>query len=216
MSNCSIKIDKLPTVRRLPAYLTILRDLFVKGEQYVSSSYLAEKMFVESILVRKDLELTRVTGTPRVGYSIEELIRSIEEFLGCSDNLDAVLVGAGQFGASLLGNRGLRSFGLRVVAAFDKDSRKIRTTVHGVPVFDIDRLEELLKRLQVPIAILCVPSMDAQKITDVLVASGIRGIWNFTSENLAVPEHVVTQREDLASGLAVLCAKLVRSRPLQH
>ncbi|HOP40102.1 MAG TPA: redox-sensing transcriptional repressor Rex [Geobacteraceae bacterium] len=212
----SIKIDKLPTIRRLPAYLNILRDLFVKGEQYVSSSYLAEKMFVEPILVRKDLELTRVAGTPRVGYSIEELITSIEEFLGCSDNLDAVLVGVGQFGASLLGNRGLRNFGLRVLAAFDEDSHKARTLAHRVPFFEIDRLEELLQRLHVTIAILCVPSEDAQKITDILVASGIRGIWNFTSENLAVPEHVVTQKEDLASGLAVLCAKLVRNRPTHH
>jgi redox-sensing transcriptional repressor len=207
-----LKIDKLPTVRRLPAYLNLLRSLFLKGEQFVSSSYLAEKMHIEPILVRKDLELTRISGTPRIGYCIADLIKGIEDFLGWDETLDAFLVGVGQLGTSILGNRELMNFGLKIVAAFDKYPRSVGASVHGVPVFDSSRLEELSKRVHVGMAILCVPSEEAQQVTDILVASGIKGIWNFTSENIVVPEDVITQKEDLASGLAVLSVKLTRNK----
>lgn len=207
------KIDKLPTVRRLPAYLHILRQLARCNEKFVSSAFLAEKLNIEPILVRKDFELTRVAGTPRVGYSISELIASIEEFLGWGEDLDAILVGVGQLGASILGYRELMDFRLRILAGFDSDPERVGKTVHGVPVFDVTRLEELLGRLRARLAILTVPSADAQKITDLLVSSGIRGIWNYTSENIIVPADVITQKEDLASGLAVLCVKMSRNMP---
>lgn len=207
------KIDKLPTVRRLPAYLHILRQLARDDEKFVSSAFLAEKLNIEPILVRKDFELTRVAGTPRVGYSISELIASIEEFLGWGEDLDAILVGVGQLGASILGYRELMDFRLRILAGFDSDPEKVGRAVHGVPVFDVSRLGELLGRLRARLAILTVPSADAQKITDVLVSAGIRGIWNYTSENIIVPADVITQKEDLASGLAVLCVKMSRNVP---
>lgn len=204
------KMDKLPTVRRLPDYLSILQELSARGELFVSSSYLAEKIGVIPILVRKDIELLRVTGTPRVGYPIELLVKRIENFLGWGASLDAFLIGVGQFGSSLLSNRELTGLGLRIVAAFDNDPRKTKTSVHGVPVFDIARLEELSSRFNIGMAILCVPPVYAQNLTDRLVASGIRGIWNFTSAHLTVPEDVVTQKEDLTTGYAVLSARLNR------
>jgi redox-sensing transcriptional repressor len=210
MKNHSYKMDKLPTVRRLPDYLSILRELSARGEMFVSSSYLAEKMGVIPILVRKDIELVRVTGTPRIGYSVELLIRRIENFLGWGASMDALLIGVGQLGTSILAARELTSLGLRIVAAFDTDPRKIGTSVHGVPVFDSARLEEQVKRVHAGVAILCVPSVYAQSITDTVVASGIRGIWNFTSARLAVPDDVITQKEDLTSGYAVLSAGLTR------
>lgn len=208
-----LKIDKLPTVRRLPAYLTILRELFLKGEQFVSSSFLAERMEIEPILVRKDLELTRINGTPRIGYCIADLIKGIEDFLGFGETLDAFLVGVGQFGTSIVHNNELANLGLRIVAVFDKEPQKAKTLVQDMPVFDIEHLAELAQRIQVGLAILCVPPEDAQDVTDTLVASGIKGIWNFTSVNLVVPEDVVAQKEDLASGLAVLSVKLNRIHP---
>jgi len=213
MKRRALKIDKLPTVRRLPAYLTILRELFLKEEQFVSSSYLAERLEIEPILVRKDLELTRINGTPRIGYCIGDLIKGIEDFLGLGETLDAILVGVGQVGTSILYNRELTNLGLKIVAAFDKEPQKIQALIQEVTVFDISRLAELSKSIHAGLAILCVPPEDAQKVTEILVMSGIKGIWNFTSANLVVPEDVVAQKEDLASGLAVLSVKLNRIQP---
>jgi redox-sensing transcriptional repressor len=204
------KLEKLPTVRRLPGYLSILQKLSATGEMFVSSSYLAERMGILPILVRKDIELVRGTGTPRIGYPIDLLIKRIENYLGWGESLDAFLFGVGQLGSSILANRELTTLGLRIVAAFDNDPRKIKTSVHGVPVYDSARLEELLRRMDIGMAILCVPPVYAQNVTDMLVTAGIRGIWNFTSARLAVPENVITQKEDLTTGYAVLSARLTR------
>jgi redox-sensing transcriptional repressor len=48
-----------------------------------------------------------------------------------------------------------------------------------------------------------------------MIQAGIRGIWNFTPVKLTVPDEVVTQKEDLAEGLAVLSHRLHHlSRPV--
>ncbi len=211
MSPKTLKIDKLPTIRRLPSYLQILRALAAKGEEFVSSAYLADQMQIEAILVRKDLELTGISGVPRVGFRINDLVSAIEKFLGWGRALDTCLVGAGQLGAALLGHRELNNFGIRIVAAFDNDPAKIGASIHGVTVFPFSRLSELLKRLTILLAIVCVPPDVAQSVVDQLVQGGVQAIWIFTSANITVPEHVIFQREDLLSGLAVLSARLNRN-----
>lgn len=211
MSPKTLKIDKLPTIRRLPNYLQILRGLSARDEEFVSSAYLAEKMHIEAILVRKDLELTGISGTPRVGFNIQDLIVSIEDFLGWGRMVDACLIGAGQLGVALLGLRDLSKHGIRIVAAFDTNADKIGRTIHGVTIFPATRLEELQKRLAIRLAIVCVPAEVAQQVTDLVVQCGIQAIWIFTSVNLVVPPHVIVQKEDLLSGLAVLSSQLKRN-----
>jgi redox-sensing transcriptional repressor len=208
MAATTLKIDKLPTIRRLPSYLHLLRKLSGNGIEFVSSGLLAKMMNLESILVRKDFELAGISGTPRVGYHIPGIINSIEDFLGWGDTLDAFLVGTGQLGAAILGYKELENNGHRIVAAFDKDPLKCNRSIHDVPVFDVGKAPDLVKRLNVRLAILTVPTEVAQEVTDFLVESGIRGIWNFTSAILDVPEGVSTQKEDLLSGLAVLSMKM--------
>jgi redox-sensing transcriptional repressor len=202
------KVEKLPSVRRLPTYLQILRELLLNGKEYVSSVYLAKKTQAQPILVRKDLELTQVSGTPRIGYSIAELIEGIEDFLGWGKDFNAFLVGIKKIGAFLLKNREILEAKIEIVAAFDEDPEPFGKLFHGVPVFPTTRLAELLKRTQVRMAILSVPPEKAQTIADLLIASGIKGLWNFTSVNLVVPDDVVVQREDFTSGLAELSAKM--------
>jgi len=210
MSIKTTKVDKLPTIRRLPTYLRILRDLSCKGKEFVSSNQLAEVMNIDSILVRKDLVLTGIVGTPRIGYHISDLIRSIENFLGWSDPLNAFLIGAGHLGTAILGYKEMSNYGHKIVAAFDKDPRLIGQSIHGVRVFNISRAPELLKELNVRLAILTVPAEEAQEATDLLVEAGIQGIWNFTSANIVVPDGITIHKEDLISGLAVLSVKMSR------
>lgn len=212
MGISTIKVDKLPTIRRLPDYLRILRDLSQNGKDIVSSSQLAEVMNIDSILVRKDLALTGIEGTPRIGYNISDLITAIEDYLGWSDSpMDAFLIGVGHLGTAILGYQEMKEYGHRIVAAFDNDPRKIDMTIHGVRVFNITKLPELMKRLNVRMAILAVPPSAARGISDILVKAGIHGIWNFTSVTLDVPAGVTTHKEDLLSGLAVLSVKLART-----
>jgi redox-sensing transcriptional repressor len=204
------KVGRLPTVRRLPSYLHLLRQLNSKGLEFVSGTFIANELNLEPIQVRKDLEITGITGKPGVGFAVVELIRAIEEFLGWHNNTDTFLVGAGSLGTALLGYEGFKHYGLNIVAVFDSDPVKIGKFIHGHEVFDLGCLGALAERMQVHIGIVTVPAHAAQAVADVLVQADIRGIWNFSPQKLNVPEYVVVQNEDLSAGLAVLSIRMAR------
>ncbi len=201
-------VARIPTIRRLPLYLRLLKARRGRGETTVSTSDLAEKLALDQVVVRKDLTITGVEGKPRVGFDLEALISGIEHFLGWDNVTDAFVIGAGHLGGALMGYGGFSGYGLNIVSAFDTDPVKIGAEIYGKPVFPLYRLPELVERMHVHMGILTVPVAVAQETTDFLVDSGVRGIWNFTPACLHVPDNVAVQKEDLASGLAVLSVKL--------
>ncbi|MFW6061269.1 MAG: redox-sensing transcriptional repressor Rex [Planctomycetota bacterium] len=201
----------LPTIRRMPAYLHLLRRLGREGLQSVSGTQIARELRLEPIQVRKDLAHTGIAGKPGVGFVVDDLIDAIEAFLNWDNTTDAFLVGAGNLGTALMGYEGFARHGLNIVAAFDRDEQKIGTELHGKGVMDLDKLPNLAERMHVRMGILTVPPEAAQEAADLLVLAGIEGIWNFTPVTLNVPESVVVQNEDLSSGLAVLSV-LLRSK----
>ena len=204
------KTYSIPALKRLPAYLRELRRLREAARERVSSPVLARALRIDTISARKDLDRVGAVGSPGVGYRVRELIDSIETFLGWKNVSEAFLIGIDGFGAGLLGYGGFSAYGLKIIAAFDADPGKIGTEIHGRSVFGVERLEELVRRLQVRIGIICVPAAFAQEVADAMVAGGIRAIWNFANVSLKVPEEVVVQREVIAGGLAVLSVKMNR------
>ena len=206
----NVKVQKLPTIRRLPTYLYKLSEMRKAGISIVATPELARYMNLGEIVIRKDLAVTGVTGQPGVGYKVKELIEAIKSYLNWDNASEAILVGAGSLGSALLGYEGFEEYGLKIIAAFDADPGKIGTEIHGRSVFGVERLEELVRRLQVRIGIICVPAAFAQEGAGAMVAGGIRAIWNFANVSLKVPEEVVVQREVIAGGLAVLSVKMNR------
>lgn len=202
----------LPTVRRLARYHHEMCRLKLAGRETVSSTELANRLELESVQVRKDLSRTNVTGTPRVGFRVDEALPAIEEFLGWDDASGAVLIGVGSLGEALLGYDGFSEYGLNIVAAFDSDGDTIGREIRGYDVMPMKDLEETVGRLNIQVGIIAVPDTAAQDVVDRLVAAGIGGIWNFAPMTPRVPEGVVLQNEDLASGLAVLSVQLSKGR----
>ena len=202
------KIQKMPTIRRLPTYLYKLSEMDKAGVSIVATPELARYMNLAEIVIRKDLAVTGVSGQPGVGYKVPELIDAIKRFLKWDSQSDAVLVGAGSLGHALLGYEGFEEYGLRIVAAFDADPAKIGTLAHGRHVYDIKELTTQMIELRIKIGIICVPAIYAQGVADLMVAAGVKGIWNFANVSLKVPDSVVVQREVIAGGLAVLNVKL--------
>jgi len=145
---------------------------------------------------------------------VHALITAIEHFLGWDSIRDAVLVGVGNLGSALMGYQEFQFHGLNILAAFDKDPKKIGSTVHGVPVLPLDTMELQVRNLGVTMAILTVPSAGAQETADMLVKAGITAIWNFTNVKLKVPDSVVVQKEDLSSGYAMLCV-MIQTKKLE-
>lgn len=199
-----IKIPAVPSIRRLPSYLHIIRQAQAENNPYISGTVIAEELHLEPIQVRKDLAITGIIGKPKKGYPVAELIAAIEHFLRWDTLQKAVLIGAGNLGTALTGYQGFKDHGLEICAAFDIDKKKVGKQIHGIPIFAMNELGQQIKALQPALAILTAPSPSAQEIADQLIEAGIDAIWNFTNVKIKVPDHVLVQQEDLTSGYALL------------
>ncbi len=205
-------VGNLASIRRLPAYLHLLRQISNNGRDIASSTYIAEKLNLAPIQVRKDLAITGITGKTKVGYYVPKLISAIEDFLGWNNQTDAFLAGAGNLGSALIGYGGFGNNNLKIVAAFDCDDAKIGTEISDVLVLPIEKLPELARRMHISMGIITVPEGAAQAVADLMVGAGITAIWNFSPRALTVPEDVVVQNESLFSGFAVLTVKANRAK----
>ena len=133
------------TVYRLPLYQRCLQKLLDKGVDTVSSEGLAGEAGVKPTQLRKDLGYVGQVGTRGLGYGVATLSEAISGIMGTSHILQpVVLVGIGNLGAALLRYSGFRKEGFEIIAAFDADTERAKSTTEemGVPVFPSDKLRE--------------------------------------------------------------------------
>lgn len=202
--------DKVPepTLRRLPWYLSNIKLMKEKGEQYVSSTQISKEINIDASQIAKDLSYVNISGRTRVGYNIDALIEVLESFLGFTNMHKAFLFGVGSLGAALLRDSGLHHFGLEIVAAFDVNPALVGKDLNGIPIFHSDDFEAKMKEYDVNIGVLTVPINIAQEITDKMVDGGIKAVWNFTPFRIRVPENIVVQNTSLYAHLAVMFNRL--------
>ncbi len=202
--------DKVPepTLRRLPWYLSNIKLMKEKGEQYVSSTQISKEINIDASQIAKDLSYVNISGRTRVGYNIDALIEVLESFLGFTNMHKAFLFGVGSLGGALLRDSGLQHFGLEIVAAFDVNPELVGRDLDGIPIFHSDDFEVKMKEYDVNIGVLTVPINIAQEITDKMVDGGIKAVWNFTPFRIRVPENIVVQNTSLYAHLAVMFNRL--------
>ena len=202
--------DKVPepTLRRLPWYLSNIKLMKEKGEQYVSSTQISKEINIDASQIAKDLSYVNISGRTRVWYNIDALIEVLESFLGFTNMHKAFLFGVGSLGAALLRDSGLHHFGLEIVAAFDVNPELVGKDLNGIPIYHSDDFEAKMKEYDVNIGVLTVPINIAQEITDKMVDGGIKAVWNFTPFRIRVPENIVVQNTSLYAHLAVMFNRL--------
>lgn len=183
-------------INRLTLYHFILDDLR-EDEKFISSTKIAEFLNIDDSQVRKDLKILNNSGKCRVGYNAKELKKAIEETLGFKKTKDAFVIGAGNLGSALAKYCTFKDYGLNILAMFDNDENKIGKTISGKEVFDISKVGNLAKRLNVDIAILTVPREYAKGVANFLAGAGIKYIWNFTPCILDGPKDIKVWNENL-------------------
>jgi redox-sensing transcriptional repressor len=197
-----------PTLKRLPLYHRFLKELRAAGREFVSCTDIGAELKLDPTQVRKDLEAAGIAGRPRIGYPTASVIDGLEDFLGWKKVNEAFLVGAGSLGSALLGYHKFEECGLKIVAAFDRVPGKIGRLIHGKHVLPLEKLEDLAQRMHVLIGIITVPAGEAQAVADLMVAGGIRAIWNFAPLRLRLPDYMIVHNEDLYCSLASLSKRL--------
>jgi redox-sensing transcriptional repressor len=184
-------------VYRLSVYLRCLQRLKANQIRTVSSEALAKAARVKSTQLRKDLTYFGQFGTRGLGYDVEQLSKMISDLLGTTSLQPVILIGVGNLGSALLTYRGFEQEGFEIVAAFDADAARKRDKTN-VPVFAMDKLEEIVDKHNVRMAIITVPAAAAQEVTNRLIDAGITGILNFAPIVLHVPDDVMVNNVNLA------------------
>lgn len=186
-------------VYRLALYSRYLSDLDRDEYEYISSRELAGSTGHTAAQVRKDLTYYGSLGEPGKGYEIGKLRAMLTRVFGKEKVRNVILVGVGNLGLALLAYRGFQLQQFKIVAAFDRDIRKIGKYVEDVMIHDIRDLDSIVANTSTDIAIVSVPAHSAQRVIDQLASAGIKAILNFAPANrVSAPEGVKLQNVDMS------------------
>ncbi len=192
------------TIDRLPLYFRTLRLMESEENKIISSDELGRKLDITPEQIRKDLATFGQFGKKGIGYDVHELKEQIGNILGLQNHWRLAIVGVGHLGGALANYTNFSSLGFSVVALFDKNSSVIGSAINGIKVNNVIEMNAVIAEAAVDIGVITVPAGEAQDVADLLVAAGVKGIWNFAPIKLSVPPEVSLFNEDLSIGLSAL------------
>ena len=185
-------------IGRLPLYLRALRYLEQEGVQVTSSHELGKQLGISSAQIRKDLSHFGEFGKQGTGYNISFLREQIARILQVDREWSVALVGAGNLGHALARYRGFQPRGFHIAAVFDNDPAIIGTRINDFEGHPAEKIVEVVRALDIKIAMIATSADAAQSVTDQLVQAGVRAILNYAPINLTVPDGVRVQYIDPA------------------
>lgn len=175
-------------IRRLTKYLAYAQEMSAQKMRWCSSKEIADQLGLTSSTVRQDLMHVDYSGRSKRGYETEELKVVIEHLLGADKRWTVVVVGAGNVGRALALHEEFTRRSFSICGLFDADPEKIGQTCGDLTVQSMRELPAAIVSRGVDIGVLAVPAGAAQRVADLLIAAGVRGLLNLS------PSHVVSPR----------------------
>ncbi|MWV44678.1 redox-sensing transcriptional repressor Rex [Paenibacillus sp. HJL G12] len=191
-------------VRRLPVYLRYLNDLNKREVSTVSSQELGLKLDLNPAQIRKDLAYFGDFGRKGIGYDVSYLIEKIRHILNLDQQINAVLVGAGNLGQALSNYNLYLRENIKIVAVFDENPTKVGSRISTLTVQPMDEISDTIKSRNIRIGIITVPDVEAQNVADRLIAAGIEAILNFAPTILKAPANIRIHAADFTTDLLSL------------
>lgn len=198
-------------IRRLPLYYRHLESLEKSGVTRISSAELGEQIGLTASQIRQDINFFGAFGQQGYGYNVRELKTHLAGILGLDRGYHMIVVGVGNIGRAILNYQSFYDRGFRIQALFDANPALHGTRLRGIPVAPADTLEAYLSKHAVDIGVICTPREFAQQTADILVAGGVRAIWNFAPVQISVPPQIPINHVHLTDSLLVLSYKLAHS-----
>lgn len=193
-----------PTLRRLSYYLRFLERFKEKGMDIISSKELSKALGLSDAQVRRDLFALGGFGKRGVGYRIDKLYNFLNSFLGLKEQQEAILVGCGNLGKSLLQYKGFKKRRFIITHAFDNDEKIVGRKIAGIVIKHIKEMKKEVQRSQIIYGIVTTPALSAQEVVDKMIDCGIKAILNFAPIKVYVPQGVVLSSVDLTIELEQL------------
>lgn len=197
---------KIPdiVIKRLPVYYRFLTNLHQMGISRVSSTDLGKKMGITSSQVRQDFFNFGSFGLQGYGYDVDQLRTEIGSILGLDTMRTMIIIGAGHLGQALARHSAFEKDGFSVIGVFDINPHLIGEKIRDVEIMHVNKIAEFVASNKVDIAVITVPRTYAKEVADMVTGLGIRGIWNFTSVKLALPDNVAVENIHLSDSLMTL------------
>ena len=202
-------------IGRLPRYFRYLGELKDEGVERISSQELSELMHVTASQIRQDFNNFGGFGQQGYGYNVEFLYKEIGKILGLDKTHHLIIIGAGNLGQALGNYMNFERRGFLLKGIFDKNPALYGKKVREIEVQPMEKVEEFVRENEVDIAVLTIPKTSAVEVAEILVANGIKAIWNFAHVDLNVPEGIQVENVHLSDSLMKLSYNLERYNTTQ-
>jgi len=176
-------------INRLLSYKHLLNRFKSLGMVRVFSDNIADPLGISASLVRKDFGIFGISGSQKGGYTVNDVLVRINEILGSNEIQKVVVVGVGRIGEALMSYGGFHKDGIKIVAGFDIDVKKMKES-SDKPVKPIEELEDYIRENNISVAIMAVPDIAAQQTLERLKAAKIKGILNFSPVKFKSTEEI--------------------------
>ena len=195
-------------IGRLPRYFRYLGELKDEGVERISSQELSELMKVTASQIRQDFNNFGGFGQQGYGYNVTFLYHEIGKILGLDKTHHLIIIGAGNLGQALGNYMNFERRGFLLKGIFDKNPALYGKKVREIEVQPMERVEAFVRENEVDIAVLTIPKTSAVEVAEILVANGIKAIWNFAHVDLNVPEGIQVENVHLSDSLMKLSYNL--------
>ena len=195
-------------IKRLPRYYRYLGEILDSGMERISSGELSSRMKVTASQIRQDLNHFGGFGQQGYGYNVKYLHEEIGKILGLDEKHNMIVIGGGNMGQALSKYAAFERNGFNIKGIFDINPELIGKTIGKVTIYPISGLQEFIKNENIEIAALTLPKAAAPEMADLLVACGIKAIWNFAHTDLVIPKDVVVETVHLFDSLMRLSYNL--------
>ncbi len=183
-------------IGRIPLYLRELTEMIAEEKVITSSQELGQRLGLSSAQIRKDLSQFGEFGKQGTGYNIRFLTEQLRRILKVDQLWDIALVGVGDLGRAIANYSGFLDHGFQITNVYDIDPKKVGQRVGSFTIQDIASITADIRKRNLKIAMLAVPTSYAQSVTDMLVEAGIKAILCYAPVYLKVPEGIKIQYID--------------------
>ena len=221
-------MDQIPAPAR-ERLLSLMRMLEHSIEGTQSSAQIEALTGWSSHTIRKDISYLSDDGGAigtTAGYDRDVLLPVIKKALGLDRKRKFCIVGLGRLGSAYLNLGSLLTDSLRtddlrtdslrtdgsdefeLAAGFDTNVNRTEILPSPVPLFPAYKMGEVIGRLKIEAALLCVPAASAQAAAEKLAAAGVRGIVNFAPVVLNLPSEIAVRNVHVTDELRALAIEM--------
>jgi redox-sensing transcriptional repressor len=186
------------SVSRLSRYRNALCRFKSYGVPWVYSDQIASSLGITAAQVRKDFSHFGVTGKRKIGYHVDQIIELLNTILGKNEQTRAIIAGFGPLGRALYTEYLVKDRGMKIVAAFDaRHDTGTPQDAKTLPVLPYSKIISFAVENRIEFGIITIPDTTAQRVLDLMVLAGIKGVMSLSPVELKNPKKCFVNSIDL-------------------